>query len=79
MSKIQYKPDMVCPYCGNDEFFVRQSFTGTCGYNMKFNLKAADNSEMYDNVTFKTIGKYAYCNNCFKRLFSVDELPYFHE
>ena len=77
--EIHYSPDMVCPYCGNEEFFVRQSYRGVCDYNLRFDFKKdADNSEMFGNASFRTTSKYAYCNNCFKRLFKVSELPYNH-
>ena len=75
--EIHYSPDMVCPYCGNEEFFIKQSFKGTCNFNMRFDMdnENVENGDMYDNVSFETIGKYAYCNNCFKRLFKIGELP----
>ncbi len=76
---IHYSPDMTCPYCGNDEFFIKQSYKGTCEYNMRFDLDYnVENGEMYENASFKTTSKYAYCNNCRKRLFNVSELPYEH-
>ena len=29
--KIHYTKEMKeCPYCGNDEFYIRQSYSGTC-------------------------------------------------
>ncbi len=74
--EIHYSPDMVCPYGGNEEFFIKQSFKGTCNFNMRFDMDNQDveNGEMYENASYKTVGKYAYCNNCFKRLFKVEEL-----
>lgn len=79
--EIHYKPDMVCPYCGNEEFYIKQSYKGTCEYNMRFDMDNRDveNGEMYDSAGYKTIGKYAYCNNCRKRLFPISELPYAHD
>lgn len=80
MTKIHYRPDMVCPYCGNSEFFIKQRYSGQCEYNMRFDMNNGDveNGEMYTYASFKTVGKYAYCNNCRKRLFPVSELPYDH-
>lgn len=74
--EIHYSPDMVCPYCGNEEFFVKQSFKGTCDYNMRFDMNNQNvyNGEMHENTQYKITSKYAYCNNCFKRLFKVEEL-----
>ena len=79
-SKIHYSPDMVCPYCGSEEFFVKQSITGTCEYNMRFDMNNRDvyNGELYEGTVTKLIGKYAYCNRCFKRLFPLSELPWNH-
>lgn len=75
---IHYSPDMVCPYCGNAEFYVRQSYKGTCNYNMRFDMnnKEVENGEMHENAIYKTISKYAYCNDCGKRLFPISELPF---
>ena len=43
---------------------------------MRFDMDDdVENGDMYDNAQSKIIGKYAYCNNCFKRLFKVEELP----
>ena len=74
---IHYSPDMVCPYCGNEEFYVKQSYRGVCNYNMRFDMNNDDveNGDMHEFAQYKTIGKYAYCNNCGKRLFPVSELP----
>ena len=75
---IHYSPDMVCPYCGNEEFYVRQSYQGTCECNMRFDMNNDDveNGGMFECAQYKTISKYAYCNNCRKRLFPISELPY---
>jgi len=74
--KIHYTPDMVCPYCGSEEFFINQRFTGTCEFRMRFDMnnEDVDNDDMYDNTVYKNIGKYAYCSNCHKRLFPISEL-----
>ena len=79
--EIHYKPDMVCPYCGNEEFFIKQSYKGTSEYNMRFDMDNRDveNGEMHGSASYKTIGKYAYCNNCRERLFPISELPYAHD
>lgn len=76
--EIHYKPDMVCPYCGNEEFFIKESYKGTCEYNMRFDMDNRDveNGEMHEGTMYKPIGKYAYCNKCRKRLFPISELPF---
>ena len=74
-NKIHYSKDMKkCPYCGNEEFYVKQSFSGICEYNMRFDMGTnVENGEMWDNATMKDLTKYAYCNNCDKRLFPIEE------
>lgn len=74
---IHYNPDMVCPYCGNDDFYIKQSYKGTYEYRMRFDMDNADmeNGDMFDTASFKTVSKYAYCNNCRKKLFPICELP----
>ena len=73
--KIHYTKDMKeCPYCGNEEFYIRQSYSGTCEYNMRFDGGTdVENGSMWDGATMKDLTKYAYCNNCNKRLFLIDE------
>lgn len=73
---IHYSKDMSCPFCGNDEFYVKQCYRGKCEFNYKFNGELAYNGEMYDFAQFKTTSTYAYCNNCNKRLFKLSELPF---
>ena len=74
-NKIKYEPNMTCPYCGNEEFYVKQSFKGTCDYNMRFdrNNGNVENGEMWQNAEMKDISKYAYCNGCNKRLFNMED------
>ncbi|MBQ7067032.1 MAG: hypothetical protein IJN92_09470 [Lachnospiraceae bacterium] len=74
--KIHYTKEMKeCPYCGNDEFYIKQAYSGTCNYYMRFDMKneKAENGEMYQSATHKDLTKYAYCSDCNKRLFLIDE------
>ena len=73
--KLHYKKGMKeCPYCGNEEFYVKQSYSGVCYYNMRIDGgQAGWNGDMYDYATHKDLTKYAYCNNCEKRLCPMDE------
>ena len=78
MSKeIHYTKDMkCCPYCGNDEFYMKQSYKGVCEYNMKFDLedtRSPENGSMWDMATMKDEWKYVRCNRCDKRLFPIEE------
>lgn len=63
-------PITECPYCGNDEVSVKCRVSGYCSYNIKLDgSHDAYNGELYDLMHLKPISKYAYCNNCGKRLF----------
>lgn len=63
-----------CPYCGSEEYHIKQRFKGTCNYHMRFNGgDGAYNGEMWDNAQFKVTSKYAWCSNCGKRLFKLPE------
>ena len=61
-----------CPYCGSEEYYIKQSFKGTCNYYMRFDGKEADNGEMWENSSIKNTSKYARCSNCNKRLFKIE-------
>ncbi|WP_026884287.1 hypothetical protein [Clostridium akagii] len=62
-----------CPYCGSEEYYIKQSYTGTCNYNIRFDGKVAENGEMWEEAQFKNTSKYAWCNECDKKLFKIDE------
>lgn len=72
--KIHYTKEMKeCPYCGHDEFYIKQSYSGVCNYYYRYDGEAAYNAEMYDGSTFIDLRKYAYCGDCNKRLFPIEE------
>lgn len=56
-----------CPFCGNEEFYTKLQFRGSCWYNERFDGNEADNTEMYDGL-LSYGGDKAYCNNCNKYL-----------
>lgn len=63
-----------CPYCGSEKGFLSKDYIcGPSWVNYNFDGSEADNDEMYD-TTKVTIGKYAYCCNCGKRLFKMSEI-----
>lgn len=65
-----YFPITKCPYCGNDEVSVKCRISGECNYNIKLDgSQDAYNGGMCDYAILKPKSKYAYCNNCGKRLF----------
>ena len=63
-----------CPYCGYDEYYIKQYIKGKLSYYKRFDGKEADNSDMYDYLDAKNISKYAWCGWCHKRLFKLDNL-----
>ena len=64
-------PITECPKCGNKEIKIKCRISGECEYNIRLDGSPnAYNGEMYDNTVLKPMGKYAYCNNCGKRLFA---------
>ena len=75
--EIHYTKDMKrCPYCGNDEFYIKQSYKGICDYNMRFDKDSKDDAEngsMWDMAQMTDMWKYVRCNNCNKKLFLIDE------
>lgn len=75
--KIHYSPDMVCPYCKSEKFYIKQSYKCICEVSMRFDLneEEAEPEELVTTAEHKTINKYVYCNSCRKRLFNVSELP----
>ena len=72
--KINYDKNMnECPYCGHDEFFVTQSYSGICEYRFRYDGEVAENEDMHEGATYKDRTKYAYCCKCRKRLFLMKE------
>jgi ribosomal protein L37E len=72
LPRIINKDIKECPYCRNDEYIIKQSYSGTCDYGMRFDDQEADNGEMWDNASFKNTSKYAWCRKCGRRLFKLD-------
>lgn len=67
-SKIQR-----CPYCGSTEgYYVKQQAHGPITYKFNFDGSEAENGDMYDDLRI-TGGKIAYCLNCDKRLFNMND------
>ena len=46
-----------CPYCGYDEYYIKQYIKGKLSYYKRFDGKEADNSDMYDYLDAKDISK----------------------
>ena len=62
-----------CPHCGEKDFFVKQSIKGIGQYYMNLDGEEVDNSTLHDGLEYRTIGKYAYCCDCRKRMFKITE------
>lgn len=56
-----------CPSCGYGEFSVKVRFSGTSVYNICFDDKSADNTNLHDGVIYN-LGHKAICANCGKHL-----------
>jgi len=62
-----------CPYCGSPEYYIKQSFKGICNWKIRFDGEEVDNGDIYDNTTYKMISEFAWCSQCKKRLFKLDD------
>ena len=70
---ITDEPMDSCPHCGNDEYYVMQTFSGKGACNYRFDGGDADNTHMHDSVDYKE-QKTAFCTNCQKKLGHVDKV-----
>lgn len=73
MPKVISKYIKSCPYCGGEEYYIKQSFKGTCNYNVRFDGEETENGDMHSDATYTNTSKYAWCNECNKRLFKLEE------
>ncbi|MBN1076026.1 hypothetical protein DVV91_17025 [Clostridium botulinum] len=62
-----------CPHCGSEEYYIKQSFKGTCNYHMRFDGKETENCDLHDGAQYTNTSKYAWCNECNKRLFKLED------
>ena len=62
-----------CPYCGCEEYYIKQSISGTIEFRCRYDGKEADNREMYDHIYHKLKSKFAYCSSCDKRVALLEE------
>lgn len=56
-----------CPYCGHDEYYLKEIFSGRGQWNYRFDGGDADNSHYWDSCNVKTL-KTMYCYECNKRI-----------
>ena len=62
-----------CPYCGYSEYYVNYRYSGVGIYRYRFDGEEAENEDMYDCLRNTTIGKFAYCCNCHKKIFRIKD------
>lgn len=61
-----------CPYCFSKQYYVKMKFSGSGVYQHLFNGEEAENGDMHEGLRYD-FGKFAYCTNCNKRLFKVND------
>lgn len=60
-----------CPYCGSEEYYIKQQASGKMLWRMRFDGAEADNSTYYESLDVKRRSNYAWCSECGKRLFKA--------
>ncbi|ASA22627.1 hypothetical protein B9T62_18645 [Paenibacillus donghaensis] len=67
-------PITQCPHCNSSEgYYIKEQVSGTVHYRTNFDGSEADNTEVYDYLKHRS-GKLAFCINCNKKIFKVEEL-----
>lgn len=67
-------PIESCPHCGSDEgYYTKDYVVGRTNHNYNFDGSEAENGDYYEFLKHKR-GKIAYCKNCDKKLFSMEEV-----
>ncbi|UDM72636.1 hypothetical protein [Vagococcus fluvialis] len=61
-----------CPHCGDEMYYKKFSYSGRGMYFYRFDGEEAENGGMYEGAKHSE-GKVAYCGNCEKRLFRVED------
>ncbi len=62
-----------CPYCKSEVFYAKEYVKGEVCYFSRFDGQEGDNTQLYDGLTHKLKSKYAWCADCHKRLFKIEE------
>lgn len=73
MPKIISKHIKCCPYCGGEEYIIKQYYFGYGEYRLRFDGEEADNTEFHASAEYRNTSKYAWCKECNKRLFKLDD------
>lgn len=66
-------PIRKCPKCGSVVFSVKQRVSGYTVFFDTLDGSEADNSDLHESLTYRTITKYTYCADCGARLFKITE------
>lgn len=66
---LENPPFKKCPYCGNEEFYIKQYVHGNVNYHCRFDGKEGENGELHEPLSYTDIGKFAYCSECQKKIF----------
>ena len=66
---IDNPPFTQCPFCGSEEFFIKEHISGPAQMCFRFDGEEADNGDLYEGLTIKETGVFAYCSGCGKRVF----------
>ncbi|MCA1066082.1 hypothetical protein QTG56_25670 (plasmid) [Rossellomorea sp. AcN35-11] len=67
-------PIEECPHCQSASgFYSKIQVTGSSVQRYHYDGSEADNTELYAHLNHKE-SKYAYCLDCNKRLFEMDEV-----
>lgn len=64
-----------CPFCGHNEFYIKQRYWGNCNGYARFDGGDVENSnsEMFNGTQYKTTSKFAYCGKCNKKIAELDD------
>lgn len=66
---IDNPPFTQCPFCGSEDFFIKEHISGPVHMKFRFDGEVADNGDMYEGTTTTETGVFAYCSGCRKRIF----------
>ena len=61
-----------CPYCGSEEYYIKQHATGELEWRMRFDGKEAENEAYYEPLMVTNTSKFAWCLRCDKKLFKLE-------
>lgn len=65
-------PITECPHCGCGTFYTKDYICGPSCFYANLDGSDADNGSLHDSLKYKN-GKVAYCADCDKKLFKMDE------